>query len=64
MNPARMCLESLDRRPVIREQPGSKGDIASYSAHVRYTPGCVEKVEKCRVSKIRAKSELIGSFGK
>jgi hypothetical protein len=23
MNPARMCLESLDRRPRIREQPGS-----------------------------------------
>jgi hypothetical protein len=22
MNPARMCLESLDRRPGIREQPG------------------------------------------
>jgi hypothetical protein len=24
MNPARMCLESLDRKPGIREQPGSK----------------------------------------
>ena len=23
MNPARTCLESLDRRPGIREQPGS-----------------------------------------
>jgi transposase IS116/IS110/IS902 family protein len=26
MNPARMCLESLDRRPGIREQPGSEAD--------------------------------------
>src|SRR5215471_7271752 len=28
MNPARMCLESLDRRPGTREQPGSKAGKA------------------------------------
>jgi hypothetical protein len=27
MIPARMCLESLDRRPGIREQPGSKAAV-------------------------------------
>ena len=27
MNPARICLESLDRRPGIREQPGSQAVI-------------------------------------
>jgi len=27
MNPARMCLESLDRRPGIREQPGSNSEV-------------------------------------
>jgi hypothetical protein len=29
MNPARMFLESLDRRPGIREQPGSKADLGT-----------------------------------
>src|SRR5262249_43622815 len=28
MNPARMCLESLERRPGIREQPGPKAAVA------------------------------------
>ena len=32
MNPARMFLESLDRRPGIREQPGSIADIVALPA--------------------------------
>jgi len=35
MIPARMCLESLDRRPGIREQPGSKASILACPTHVR-----------------------------
>ena len=31
MNPARMCLESLDRRPGIREQNRPKADLAAHS---------------------------------
>src|SRR5947207_13847894 len=38
MNPARMCLESLDRRPGIRKQPGSKGDIDWRRHYVCFTP--------------------------
>ena len=38
MIPARMCLESLDRRPGIREQPGSKGDLGWRPRKVRFTP--------------------------
>jgi hypothetical protein len=34
MNPARMCLESLDRRPGIREQPGSNSEVAAGPLHV------------------------------
>jgi hypothetical protein len=32
-----MCLESLDRRPGIREQPGSFADMPSPRRHVRFT---------------------------
>jgi hypothetical protein len=41
MNPARMCLESLDRRPGIREQPGSfatERPSPGLRSNVRYTP--------------------------
>ena len=38
MNPARMFLESLDRRPGIREQPGSLADIRRTRADVRSAP--------------------------
>src|SRR3974390_1937989 len=38
MNPARMFLESLDRRPGIREQPGSVADIRQASPDVRSPP--------------------------
>src|SRR3982074_3973136 len=31
MIPARMCLESLDRKPGIREQPGSITDTPSFN---------------------------------
>jgi hypothetical protein len=30
MNPARMCLESLDRRPGIRERPGSRAEKSHF----------------------------------
>ena len=38
LNPARTCLESLDRRPGIREQPGSKGGIAGPASYFSSTP--------------------------
>jgi hypothetical protein len=38
MNPARMCLESLDRRPGIREQPGSRATVWSVASHFRFSP--------------------------
>jgi len=38
MIPARMCLESLDRRPGIREQPGSKAVLGAFLSDVRFTP--------------------------
>jgi hypothetical protein len=38
MIPARMCLESLDRRPGIREQPGSKAPFWQCGNHFRSTP--------------------------
>jgi hypothetical protein len=37
MIPARMCLESLDRRPGIREQPGSNSDPGPRPSQVRST---------------------------
>ena len=40
MIPARMCLESLDRRPGIREQPGSIGVMLTVR---RSTPVYPEK---------------------
>jgi hypothetical protein len=36
MNPARMFLESLDRRPGIREQPGSQPDLPPFDRDVRF----------------------------
>jgi hypothetical protein len=39
MNPARMFLESLDRRPGIREQPGSKTDLKRRKLNVRFSLG-------------------------
>ena len=36
MDPARMCLESLDRRPGIREQPGSQPDVDFGLSNVRH----------------------------
>jgi len=36
MNPARMFLESLDRRPGIREQPGSSADLRKQMLKVCY----------------------------
>ena len=38
MNPARMFLESLDRRPGIREQPGSKAALTAPKSDFRFTP--------------------------
>jgi hypothetical protein len=38
MNPARMFLESLDRRPGIREQPGSKAALTAPKSNFRFTP--------------------------
>jgi len=35
MNPARMCLESLDLRPGIREQPGSLAEVSPPKRRVR-----------------------------
>jgi hypothetical protein len=35
MNPARMFLESLDRRPGIREQPGSISEVERRPGQVR-----------------------------
>ena len=35
MNPARMFLESFDRRPGIREQPGSSSDLGLRPSLVR-----------------------------
>ena len=37
MIPARMCLESLDRRPGIREQPGSNSEVRACNLAVRFT---------------------------
>jgi hypothetical protein len=39
MNPARMFLESLDRRSGIREQPGSISTELGSQRYVRFTPG-------------------------
>ena len=36
MNPARMFLESLDRRPGIREQPGPLADMIIARINVRF----------------------------
>jgi hypothetical protein len=41
MIPARMCLESLDRRPGIRGQPGSKAIMAIPKRDFRSTPTSV-----------------------
>src|SRR5882757_418626 len=38
MIPARMCLESLDRRPGIREQPGSNSEVGGRNREVRFAP--------------------------
>src|SRR4030095_315979 len=38
MIPARMCLESLDRRPGIREQPGSIASVWPRTDDFRSTP--------------------------
>ena len=38
MIPARMCLESLDRRPGIREQPGSNSEVRAGDREVGFAP--------------------------
>jgi hypothetical protein len=38
MIPARMCLESLDRRPGIREQPGSIASVRPIAGYFRSSP--------------------------
>jgi hypothetical protein len=53
MIPARMCLESLDRRPGIREQPGSRGDLMNLRSDFRSTP-IIGHRETGRASPLRA----------
>src|SRR6516164_10045378 len=57
MNPARMFLESLDRRPGIREQSGPEADVIIAPINVRFegkndnlrgsTPSKIEKGQPC-----------------
>jgi hypothetical protein len=58
MNPARMFLESLDRRPGIREQPGSiAAEIdhsvpqkRKYRGHRRWSGSCQRRISSPRAS--------------
>jgi hypothetical protein len=55
MNPARKCLESLDRRPGIREQPRSHSDFEPRYSRVCSSPNSGPRLgrfgmsEKCHL---------------
>src|ERR1700741_3398259 len=50
MNPARMCLESLDRRPGIREQPGSQAENLTSSKSGRHYLRQLTSIVAARIS--------------
>src|SRR4029453_9649718 len=62
MIPARMCLESLDRRPGIREQPGSNSEVVFRIKKVRSSAKSGHHLICFKAVRIRACNEDYTNF--